>query len=310
MKILQEGVCLKMHNTVKEHYVPQFYLKNFKDDKGLLHIYDFKQKKIFTQSPKNICYENNLYETKWENAHPNLKEFVLQNSIENIFCKYEGEFSKVLTTILRVCIPSQNPNALILLENERNIFLRFIVNMVVRNPENMEVLALNKLELDDINNEDISQICNLLDDIGLGGGNSLCLAAKKKAMLTDEFENNFTQACFGALKKLNYTFFYSRTNSFITSNIPVCVGDDPIIIEDDKTCVYLALSPKVAVLFGNYKSSRNFKNRMICIEEKQVENFNRILIKHSDNKRILIANSDAIIRKYVEVVRSEYNSKL
>lgn len=299
-----------MQNTVREHYVPQFYLKNFADDKGLLHIYDFKQKKIFTQSPKNICYKNNLYETKWENAHPNLGEFVLQNHIENIFCEYEGEFSKVLTTILRVCIPSQNPNALILQGNERNIFLRLIVNMIVRNPENMEALALNRLEPNDINDENISQICNLLDDIGLGGGNSLCLTAKKKAMLTDEFENNFTHACFEALKKLNYTFFYAQTNSLITSNIPVCIGNDPIIIEDDKTCVYLAISPKVAVLFGNYKSSRNFKNRMIYIGEKQVENFNRILINHSDNKRILITNSDATIRKYVEVVRSEHNGKL
>lgn len=129
-------------------------------------------------------------------------------------------------------------------------------------------------------------------------------------MLTDEFENSFTQACLEALKRLNYTFFYARTNSFITSNIPVCVGDDPIIIEDDKTCIYFALSPKVAVLFGNYKKSRNFKNRMVYIEEKQVENFNRMLIKHSDNKRILIGNSDTIIRKYVKAVRSDHNDEL
>lgn len=292
-----------MQNTVKEHYVPQFYLRNFADERGLLHIYDFKQNKFFTQSPKNICYENNLYETKWENANPKLEEFVLQNHIENIFCEYEGEFSKVLAKILHVCRPSQNPNALILQGNERNIFLRFIVNMIVRNPENMEVLTLSKLEPVDINNDEVKQIRTMLDNIEFGGADSICLAAKKKAMLTDEFENSFPQACLKGLKKLNFTFFYARTNLFITSNIPVCVGDDPIIIEDDKTSIYLALSPKVAVIFGNYKNSCNFKNRMVCIEEKQVENFNRILVKHSDKKRFLIANSDDIVRKYFETVR-------
>ena len=125
-------------------------------------------------------------------------------------------------------------------------------------------------------------------------------------MLTDEFENSFTQACLETLKK----FFYARMNSVITSNIPACVGDDPTIIEeDDKTCIYFALSPKVAVLFGNYKNSNNFKNRMVYIEEKQVENFNHMLIKHSGNKRILIGNSDATIRKYGEIARGDHNGK-
>lgn len=297
-----------MQDTVKEHYVPQFYLKNFADENDLLHIYDFKQNKFFTQSPKNICYTKNLYETKWETANPKLGEFVLQNHIENIFCKYEGEFSKVLTKILQVCTPSQNPNAFILQGNEHNIFFRFIVNMIVRNPESLKALSLNKLD-DNIDNYEVNQIRTMLDDMGLGGSDSICLAAKKKAMLTDEFENSFTRACLEALKRLNYTFFYARTNSFITSNIPVCVGDDSTIIEKDKTCIYLALSPKLVVLYGNYKNSRNFKNRMVCIEEKQVENFNRILIKHSDNKRILIANSNDTIRKYIEVARSERNGK-
>lgn len=286
-----------MQQTVKEHYVPQFYLKNFADENGLLHVYDFKQNKFFTQSSKNICYENNLYETKWDNANPKLGEFVLQNHIENIFCKYEYEFSNVLTTILHICNPTQNPNALILQGNERNMFFRFIVNMIVRNPENMKALALNKLDPDDIDNDDVKQIRTVLDNLGFGGTDSICLAAKKKAILTDEFENSFTQKYLESLKRLNYTFFYARTNSFITSNMPVCVGNDPSIIESDRRCIYLALSPKLAVLFGNYRKTCNLKNRMVHLGEKQVGSFNRILIKHSDSKRILIANSDSTLKK-------------
>ena len=299
-----------MQKTVKEHYVPQFYLRNFADDNGSLHIYDFQLNKFFTQSPKNICYVNNLYETKWEYANSKLGEFVLPNQIEKRFCEYEGKFCEVLTKVLHVCSPSQKPNALILRGNERNMFFRFIVNMIVRNPENMETLSLNKLGPDDMDSSEVIQIRTMLDDMGFGGADSICLAAKKKAMLTDEFENSFPQACLTALKKLNFTFFYARTNSFITSNIPVCVGEDTTITGDDKICIYLALSPKLAVLFGNYKNLYHCKNRMVCIEGKQVENFNLLLIRHNDNKRILIGNSDDTIRKYGEVMRSKRNGKL
>lgn len=169
-----------MQKTVKEHYVPQFYLRNFVDENGLLHIYDFKQDKFFKQSSRNVCYESNLYETKWENAHPKLGEFVLPNHIEKLFCEYEGEFSKVLTTILHICCSSQNPNALILQGNERNMFFRFIVNMIVRNPENMEALALNKLEPDDIDNDEIKQIRTMLDDRDLAGRILSALPQRRK----------------------------------------------------------------------------------------------------------------------------------
>lgn len=281
-----------MQNTVKQHYVPQFYLKHFVDDNSLLHIYDLKQKKIFTQIPKNICYEKNLYETKWENANPKLGEFILQNQIENIFCECESKFSKVLSIILKVCTPLQNPNALILHGEERNIFFQFIINMLVRNPQSMAMFSLNEMELDMKNNKEMHLIKALLDYIGFGGTESLYCAAKKKAFLTEKMENNFPAACIEVLKNYNYTFFYAKDSSFITSNVPVCVGEDPTIKENDKTSIYFVLSPKVAVLFGNYKNFRNFKNRLVCIEEKYVKNLNRIFIKHNDNKRFLISNSD------------------
>ncbi len=175
--------------------------------------------------------------------------------------------------------------------------------MIIRNPQNMQALSLNRIEPCDIDKDEVKQIQVLLDDMEFGGVDSLCLEAKKEVMLTDEFENSFSQACFKALKKLNYSFFYALNTSFITSNVPVCVGDDLIIAEKDKTSIFLALSPKVAVIFGNYKNSCNFKNQMVCIGEKQVESFNRIFLKHSDSKRFLIVNSDDVIRKYVEIAR-------
>lgn len=284
--------------TIKEHYVPQFYLKQFSDINGLLHIYDFKQKKIYTQKPKNVCYEKNLYETEWMDANPKLGKFVLPNDIEKTYCKYEREFSAVLNKIIQ-CVPSPYPSALILHGKEKEVFFRFIVNLILRNPRNMNSLNLGEIEPDDINNIEMIKLRNLLDDIGFGGANSVYLAAKKKIMLTEEMEDNFPKICYEDLKKLNYSFFYAQDYEFITSDVPVCVGDDSIITEENKTCIYLALSPRVAVVFGNYKNSKKFRNRMTIINRKIVEKFNMVLSKHNDEKQLLIGNSDKLIKKYI-----------
>lgn len=288
---------MEKKKTVKEHYVPQFYLKNFTDNKGFLHVYDLEKNKYFSAKPESICFEKNLYETMWENANPKLGKFVLQNNIENTFCGYECEFAKILTKILQVCNPYQKSNALVLQEDEKDVFFRFIINLTIRHPQNMERLSLNEIEE---NNDVICQVRSLLNDMGLGGTESLCYAANKKVMLTYEFENSYPFACLETLRKFNYSFFYADQGCFITSNNPVCVGDDPAIADNDKTSIYVALSPKVSVIFGNYKCSEKLKNKMICIDEKQVENINRIFATYDNGKRFLIAESEDTVRKYIE----------
>lgn len=49
-------------NTVKNHTVPQFYLRNFKNDKEIIFILDTKKSKIFqTKNTNNIGCENDVY---------------------------------------------------------------------------------------------------------------------------------------------------------------------------------------------------------------------------------------------------------
>lgn len=196
-----------------------------------------------------------------------------------------------------MCNPYQNPNALVLHGEEKETFFRFVVNLIVRHPHNMNELSFNAI---DKNNDVINQVRSLLDDMGFGGAESLCYAANKKVMLTYEDENSFPYACLEALRKLDYTFFCAEKSCFITSDYPVCVGDDPIIIDNDKTSIYLALSPKVAVIFGNYPHGHNFRNRTISIDAKKVECFNGALVKHNDNKRFLIANSDDALKNLLK----------
>ena len=289
----------KILKKVKEHYVPQFYLNKFTDDNGLLHVYDLRQKKFYTQKPKNICFKKNLYETEWQDANPKLGKHVLANSIENEFCKYEGEFAELLKKIMNVCASGQNSNALILHGKERKVLFRFVVNLMVRNPLNMDSLALSEIPEEVNNSAEMSVFRDVMCKMGFGGADSIYLAAQKKIMLTDEIEGSFPQVCVEHLKKIGFMFFYAQNSEFITSDIPVFLGEDSTIPCDDKTCLYLALSSKIAVLFGNYNVSQKFKNRMIKLKNEYVDFFNSQIVMNHNYINILIGNSRELIEKYI-----------
>lgn len=285
---------------VKEHYVPQFYLNQFTDSNGLLYIYNFDQRRFYTQIPRNVCFEKNLYETEWEDANPKLGRYVLPNNIENIFCEYEREFAELLRTISSVCTSEQNANALILHGKEKEILLRFVVNLVFRNPINIDSLALSELLEDEKNSDGMSLVRSIMDGMGFGGAESFYLAVIKKAMLTYEIEDGLPQLYVERLGKISFTFYYAQDNEFITSDIPVCFGDDCTILGKDKTCLYLAITPKVAVLFGNYDVPQRDKNRMIKIKSEYVDLFNEQVAKHHNYIRLLIGSSKDLIEKYVK----------
>lgn len=284
---------------VKEHYVPQFYLNKFINENGLLHIYDLRQKKFYTQKPKNVCFKKNLYEVEWRNANLKLGKYVLVNNIENEFCRYESEFAILLQKIIAICTSEQNPNALILYGKEKEVLFRFVVNLMVRNPLNMDSLALSDIPEKIKNSDEMALFRDVMCKMGLGGADSIYLAAQKNVMLTDEIEGSFPQEYAQYLKKFCFTFFYASNSEFITSDIPVCLGNDCTISDEDKTCLYLVLSPKIAVLFGNYNMYQMRKNRMIKIENEIVDMFNVQIVKHHNNINMLIGTSRELIEKYV-----------
>lgn len=288
---------------VKEHYVPQFYLRGFTDNNGLLHVYNLNQKKFYTQIPKNICFEKNLYETEWKDANPKLGKYVLVNSIENEFCRYENEFAELVRTITNVCTSKQNQNALILHGEEKEVLCRFVVNLMLRNPSNMELLALSDIPKDVKRSDGFLLFKDIMKKMGLGGAESIYLAAQKKAMLTEELESSFPKVYAEYLKNICFTFFYAEDGNFVTSDVPVCFGKDWTISDEDKTCLYIAVTSKIALLFGNYNMPQTRKNRMVRIKSEIVELFNKQMAKHFNRINMLIGNSKELIEKYVEEMR-------
>lgn len=50
---------------------------------------------FFEASPKEICFENYLHETFWEDANPKLGKYVLPNQIEKNLSIQESAYSAI-----------------------------------------------------------------------------------------------------------------------------------------------------------------------------------------------------------------------
>ena len=74
----------------KQHYVPQFLLKNFSiGKKEHIHIFDIKARKSFTANVKNTGHENNFYN------HPREG-----NQMEFELCKLDSEVAPIINEII------------------------------------------------------------------------------------------------------------------------------------------------------------------------------------------------------------------
>lgn len=290
----------KEQYTIKEHFVPQFYLKEFTDTNGFLHCFDFGTSKHFLTRPKDFAYKKNLYETPWKKAHPKLGEFVLRNNIENTFSKYELEYANLLNRIKDSCIQNPHSGTTVLSKKDQELLCSFLANLLVRNPDNMQLLGLNQVPDDVKDTEEIVCIEYLLQMLNLGDIDSLLSVSYKQAMLTEELPEAPLSQFVESVKKYPVQFLYAENGTFLTSTCPVVYSEDPTIPGEDKTCFYAALTAKIAVLLGNYKEFRDCSKQMVLLPEKDVNSFNELFVKHAkQNQLSLIGNSKEEIERYV-----------
>ena len=290
--------------TKKQHYIPQFYLRRFTDDAGYLHIYDFDKQRYIKSVPKEFGYEKYLYETRLSKPNRMGQQFLLANDIENVFAKYEGEFDMFLKKLDRICTPSQRKGALILHGQEKELLCRFIANLFFRNPITMEQMNLDKVP-DDFFEEDAKEKFNqFLEIFGLCNADELVIAAAKKMMLTDELETNNIKSFVEKINGLYFTFLYSSGLPFITSSFPVILGNDKTIPADDKSCIYIALSPSLSVVFGNYQDSNKKNNRLAYVDNGVVDFFNHQHLKSIKAiNGYMISSTNKMIDKYCKNAR-------
>lgn len=276
-------ICYMENITRKQHFVPQFYLRQFVDQDGFLHCYKKENGKQFHAHTDDVCFEEYGYEVK---ASFGNTKFLLPNEIEKMFGVLENEYNRVLKSIVQKCILNPNGHSLICTPHEREVLASMVSNFLVRN-----FLAAEK-HLDDeitqdllLNNEEVRDIDNMLRELRLGDAKPLLELAQKK-LFFDPTQGGTAKFISDTLLGMNVSFFVTDSIDFITSDCPV--GYD--CNSEELFMVRMPLSARVMVVYTQSKTSRFFRNKACLIKQCFVEKFNRDYLNW-DVPQMLIANS-------------------
>ncbi len=289
--------------TTKEHYVPQFYLRNFLTSDDMLWVYDRKKNRYFHSLPKDICYEKNLYETPWENANSKLGKFVLQNQLENEFARRENVYNKTLKKVISICSNPKNKNALVCSSLDKNILASFVINLLLRNPWSLNTAKIDSTSSPIMELEDIKTICDVVESIGMGGARSLVEAAANKVWLDESFTGSVSESFKNELLHLNCVFVVTKSQQFITSSFPVQyrtfdTSDGMTHIES----IICPLNPNYALLYSINPITKPYKNRMVLIPAKTADIINSCYLKtDTEHTRFIIASEKSILERLVSM---------
>lgn len=74
---------------IRHHYIPQFILRNFCDNKGFMHYYSKEDNELILRKPKNIFMVRNLYRDEINYTDCSTK-------IEKDLGRFESEVSQIV----------------------------------------------------------------------------------------------------------------------------------------------------------------------------------------------------------------------
>ena len=100
----------------KHHYVPQFYLRGFTDDKKQLLVTDRPTEKVFRTNPTNVAAQRDFNTIAGEDPH----------AVEKAMAEFEG---KVAPAVERIKAAQSFANT-----EDRNALMNLICSLAIRNP--------------------------------------------------------------------------------------------------------------------------------------------------------------------------------
>lgn len=272
-----------------QHYVPQFYLRQFLDEDKFVHCYRKANSKTFPAHTDDICFKEYGYEV---NTSLGKNTFLMPNEIENMFRALENEYNKALKSVVHKCLENPNGTSLICTTYEKEILASMVSNFLVRNFLAVEDHVDDEITQDLLhNNEEIRSIDNLLRKMGLGDAKPFLELAQKK-LFFDPSEDGTTRHIIDTLLKMKVSFFVTDTINFVTSDCPV--GYD--CNSEDLFMARMPLSTRVMVVYTHSETSSFFRNRACLIKKNFVEKFNYDYLDW-DVSQMIIAQSDKDIRR-------------
>lgn len=289
----------KNEMTRRQHYVPQFYLRNFTNDTKKFWVYDRLKSEYFISQPKAICQKDFLYETEWKEANSKLGKYVLPNDIEKTFSYQEKEYSDIVKKIIKVCDLPENKNSLIYNLEEKSILGSFVVNLFLRNPYSMRILFQNDTQEDMVENDELLIIEKMLDLMGFGGFESLVEATEKKMIVDERLEGSLPNQLMEEISKMNLYIFQTDKVEFITSEFPV-LYDLKVLneVETEFEHLHLPISPKYALYFCRERLEK--RKRLAVLGDEIAEEMNCFYFEMSkEQARYIISESEENLKSIV-----------
>lgn len=255
----------KNNPTTDEHYIPQFYLKNFSQDGKRIYQYDVLTG-IQTSNPvaiRKICFEKNLYEFKNDSG-----DFLNRNLIEKWLSIYEGEFAKVFRSIQSKTGFERNYYTLSFLSlKEKAFIVFFITTLLVRNPEHLKIAQETAIELFE---------GKVSKNSAMNYALQMCLPIYNKINAEDK---NLLNSVMRLFEDMSFQIGVADSEVLLTSDFPVVLygTNHPTKIDE----VIMPISSKIALYMKPYANTRRmFYNRLTGLCKEDIQYVNRSIITH------------------------------
>lgn len=278
------------NNTVKQHYVPRFYMKNFstikgvgKNEKVLIGFYQFNTNLLrMNIQTKSICYENYFYgeDGKIEKDF-SYKESKWAEVIKNIIKSNEAGIDEYSKNLIKHFAVFQYCRTLAQYKYSKDMFSEILQNYAKNTTSN-------------IKEEQIKEIVNKKIDTEIS-----------TAHIIKECDN--LVECINDLDVSVIRF--NTKNKLITSDMPIIrinpFCDSKAGFADVGVMIFFPISPEVLVVIYDGKIYKNCIPYRVISDEKEVINLNKYQVISSE-ERILskskeqleeIMNDDKLILK-------------
>lgn len=277
---------VKQNPTVNEHYIPQFYLRNFSADNKRIYQLDIISGKQ-TQDPvliKSICSEKNLYEFKDEEG-----KFKSRNLIEDSLSKLERVFSNTIKSIRnRAHSEESYKSACFFSKEEKALLILFIVLQALRLPESIDTVHN---QINSMIKEDISE--NLLHNTAI----NYCLPVYKKLNIEEDHLINRFLSLFS---EMAFIIGKSRNDSIYTSDKPF-----ELLFDENyklKSVVFPLSSDMVLYLKPEEQVPNSAYNRLVHLTKGEINYFNKSIIRNCNR---WIFSKTPLSKKQIEWILRE-----
>ncbi|HZK71117.1 MAG TPA: DUF4238 domain-containing protein [Clostridia bacterium] len=319
----------KRNSNIKQHYIPQCYLRNFTDKNDFLHVYNYKSIKYFKVKPSKVSWGryfhdvnvdlfNRILET--ENAYDEIVD-------DKIRLVHEKVISRTITQIRHKL--SNIQSGIFLNKEERANLVDFVMIQYIRTPEyrnGIDYLPINfvRYYFDDIHNIEIkdSEYLPTIHNLIIYGllyflNNEYPKISNNYDLffghLFDEYSVMMEQLDKGFIR-----FFVNKTNiPFITTTNPINVEFNPntysrskaLVVPKNKSDrvfdmgshseifrVFVPLSSNIGIMFFDEEFARSLE-----IED------NKIQVINDEDKDIIINLNLSMASKCEGTLYSENN---